>query len=66
VDDPLSEALSAHWRQAAGDADALTRFAPVFGDLAGAPALVAALAPHLRSLAEHGAAATLQRLPPAA
>lgn len=63
VDDPQAAVLHAHWLRCAGDADALTRHAPVFGDLAGAPALVAALAPHLRSLAERGAPATLETLP---
>lgn len=63
VDDPMAADLHAHWLRAGGDADTLTRFAPVFGDLAGAPALVAALQPHLRSLAERGVAATLENLP---
>lgn len=63
VDDPLAAELHAHWQRSAGDADALTRFGPVFGDLAGAPALVTALAPHLHSLADRGALATLEALP---
>lgn len=66
VDDPQAAPLQAHWRAAGGDADALTRYAPVFGDLAGAPGLVAALAPALRALREHGAAGTLARLSAAA
>ncbi|WP_088286834.1 mannitol dehydrogenase family protein [Ideonella sp. A 288] len=68
VDDPLAAALAdlvakadaqatAHAR-----ADALTRFAPVFGDLAGHPALVAALAPALESLRGRGARATLEAM----
>lgn len=72
ADDPLAAELHAHWLRSAGDtgrdesadlARALTQFPPVFGDLAGAPALVAALAPHLRSLAERGPLATLESLP---
>ncbi len=65
VDDPLAAALQAQWRQAQALASAtaraehLTRFAPVFGDLAGEPRLVAALAPRLQSLSERGVVATL-------
>ena len=65
IDDPLAAALQAlvHEGQATPDARAraehLTRFAPVFGDLAGEPRLVAALAPRLQSLRERGVAATL-------
>ncbi len=65
IDDPLAAALQAlvHEGQAMPDARAraehLTRFAPVFGDLAGEPRLVAALAPALQSLRERGVAATL-------
>lgn len=62
-DDPLASELHAHWRRSAGDADALTRFTPVFGDLAGAPVLVAALERSLRSLRESDALAALQALP---
>jgi fructuronate reductase len=67
IDDPLAQALVA-WVQAAESvpdararADALTRFAPVFGDLAGSPPLVAAIAPALASLRAEGVVATLQR-----
>ncbi len=65
IDDPLAAALQVLVRdgQAVPDARAraehLTRFAPVFGDLAGEPRLVAALAPPLQSLHERGVAATL-------
>ena len=65
VDDPLAASLQACWREAPalGSAKAcaehLTRFAPVFADLAGEPRLVAALAPHLQSLRERGVLATL-------
>ena len=55
-----TERADAH---AQAQAQALTHFQPVFGDLAGAPALVAALAPHLRSLAERGPLATLESMP---
>ena len=65
IDDPLAPALQV--LHAAGEsiadaharADHFTRFAPVFGDLAGAPRFVEALAPALQSLREHGVAATL-------
>jgi fructuronate reductase len=65
IDDPLAAALQALQREAEAlpgalaCAERLTRFAPVFGDLAGEPRLVAALAPHLQSLRERGVAATL-------
>ena len=65
IDDPLAAALQALMREsdalpdAHARADHLTRFAPVFGDLAGEPRLVAALAPPLQSLHERGVAATL-------
>ena len=75
ADDPLAAELQAHWQRSGGGragaggtdavrlASSLTHFQPVFGDLAGAAALVAALAPHLRSLAERGPLATLESLP---
>lgn len=65
IDDPLAPALQALAREAEALADPLaraerlTRFAPVFGDLAGEPLLVAALAPALQSLRERDVAATL-------
>jgi fructuronate reductase len=65
IDDPLAALLQALWREAQALPDAraraehLTRFAPVFGDLAGEPRLVAALAPWLQSLQARGVAATL-------
>jgi fructuronate reductase len=65
IDDPLAAALQAWQREGDALADAqacadhLTRFTPVFGDLAGEPRLVAALAPPLQSLRERGVAATL-------
>jgi fructuronate reductase len=68
LEDPLAADLRALHRQAgtAGDdraaAALFTGYAPVFGDLAGAPPLVAALAPHLGSLRARGAAATLAAL----
>ena len=65
IDDPLAPALQA--LHAAGEsignaharAEHFTRFAPVFGDLAGEPRLVEALAPALQDLRERGVAATL-------
>jgi fructuronate reductase len=69
VDDPLAAqlvALHADVQRLPDDrarAEACTRFATVFGDLAGAPALVDGLARHLRSLRENGVVATLERLP---
>ena len=65
IDDPLAPALKALYAQARtqGDAraqaDCFTRFAPVFGDLAGEPSLVDALAASLHSLQRRGVAATL-------
>jgi len=65
IDDPLAEALQALYRDAealqtaAARADHFSRFTPVFGDLAGEPRLVEALAPALQSLRECGVAATL-------
>lgn len=65
IDDPLAAALQARWHEARAlpdaqaGADHLTRFAPVFGDLAGEPRLVAALAPALQSLGQRGVRATL-------
>ncbi|HEY6135951.1 MAG TPA: mannitol dehydrogenase family protein [Rubrivivax sp.] len=68
IDDPQAAALTALWHDAAGlpgalaRAQALTRYAPVFGDLANAPALAAAVAPALESLRQHGVRATLEAL----
>jgi len=65
IDDPLAPALQQLLRGADAQPDMraraeyLTRFAPVFGDLAGEPRLVDALAPALRGLSERGVAATL-------
>jgi fructuronate reductase len=65
LDDPLASALRALHAEAAAHTDAaaraaaFTRFAPVFGDLADAPRLVAALAPALERLRTLGVAATL-------
>lgn len=65
LDDPQAAALRAlrtqamaqpHWR---ARAEAFTRYAPVFADLAGHEALVAALGPALSELHERGAARTL-------
>ena len=70
IDDPLAAALQALHRdgEALPDAHAraehFTRFAPVFGDLAGEPRLVAALAPALQRLRERGVAATLSPFDP--
>ena len=70
IDDPLAAALQALHTQAEAlpdahaRADHFSRFAPVFGDLAGAPRLVAALAPALHSLRQHGVAATLSAFSP--
>jgi len=67
VDDPLAPALTALAARAAtlptaaARADAFTRFAPVFGDLAGQPRLVHALARALDDLAAQGVAATLEQ-----
>jgi fructuronate reductase len=68
IDDPLADALAAHVARAEAIADgraraaALTRFAPVFGDLADVPALVDALVPPLESLRTRGVRATLEVL----
>ena len=65
IDDPLAPLLQALIRQADALADpreraeCLTRCAPVFGDLAGEPRLIDALAPALESLRQRGVAATL-------
>ena len=65
LDDPLAPALQALHREvealpdAQARAEHFSRFAPVFGDLAGEPRLVAALTPALQSLRERGVAATL-------
>ncbi len=65
IDDPLAAPLQVLWQQAAAmpdalaRADMLTRYAPVFGDLAGVPALVSPLAAALESLRLRGVAATL-------
>lgn len=66
VDDPLGEPLRALHARAESLLDplerarAFTTFAPVFGDLAGHPGLVAALAPALASLRTRGVEATLR------
>jgi len=66
IDDPLAAALQGLSREAMAlpdprdRAERLTLFAPVFGDLAGEPRLVSALAPWLQSLQERGVAATLR------
>ena len=66
IDDPLADDLVALARRAEALPDPrartemLTRYAPVFGDLAGAPALVAAVAPALESLRAQGVQATLE------
>ena len=44
----------------------LLGYEPVFGDLAGAPDLVAAVMPWVRQLRQAGAARTLADLPPQA
>ena len=65
IDDPLAPALQALHLAAESIADPraradhFTRFAPVFGDLAGEPRFVDALAIALQSLRERGVAATL-------
>ena len=70
IEDPLAGALQALHAQAEAlpnahaRADHFCRFAPVFGDLAGEPRLVAALAPALDSLRAHGVAATLAAFNP--
>ncbi len=66
IDDPLAGELLVLAQQADRLPDpheraaAYTRFAPVFGDLAGHPALVAAVAPALESLRTRGVTATLK------
>jgi fructuronate reductase len=65
IDDPLAGTLQARLQEAnampdaRARADHLTRFAAVFGDLAGEPRLIDALAPALQSLRQRGVAATL-------
>lgn len=67
LDDPLAAELAALHARAATQATpaeraaTFTRFAPVFGDLADAPALVEALAHALEALRSHGVAGTLER-----
>ena len=69
LDDPLALALRALHAEAerqpdaAARAAAFTRFAPVFGDLADTPRLVAALAPALERLRTQGVVATLEAPP---
>jgi len=66
IDDPLADELLDLARRAEmkadprARADLLTRFAPVFGDLAGVAALVDAVAPALESLRTRGVRATLE------
>lgn len=66
INDPLAAELQALRARAEQADDELQRaallagFAPVFGDLAGDARLVAALAPHARSLRERGVMATLE------
>ncbi|MFO1539245.1 MAG: mannitol dehydrogenase family protein [Chloroflexota bacterium] len=68
VDDPLAAELATLHARAVGEptiearAAAFTRFAPVFGDLADAPALVAPLARGLAALRDDGVAGALARL----
>jgi fructuronate reductase len=65
IEDPLADPLRRLRAQADAFGDpierarAYTQFAPVFGDLAGHPGLVAALAPPLASLHARGVEATL-------
>jgi mannitol-1-phosphate/altronate dehydrogenase len=67
LDDPLADELAALHVRAMGRATAnecaaeITRFSPVFGDLADEPRLVAALAHALEALQSHGVAAALAR-----
>jgi fructuronate reductase len=69
IDDPQADALQALQARALqhGDATAQARVlcghAPVFGDLAGHPALVAVVARHLHALQARGVLATLEALP---
>ena len=66
INDPLAEPLRALHGAAQAlhndhqRADLFSRFAPVFGDLAGSPALVGALAVHLRILRQQGVAQALK------
>jgi fructuronate reductase len=69
IDDPLAAELAA-WRSRAmarpstlERAAEFTRFAPVFGDLAGEPRLAAAIASAWDRLQTQGAAATLEQYP---
>ena len=70
IDDPLADALRALYARAMSQPTAheqaaeVTRFAPVFGDLAGEPRLVEALARALESLLGAGVRATLEGLQP--
>jgi mannitol-1-phosphate/altronate dehydrogenase len=67
IDDPLAAELAALHARATAARDSgeraatFTRFAPVFGDLADVPGLVAPLARALDALASQGAATALQR-----
>ena len=70
IDDPLAPQLQALHAQGEtlaeprARAEHFTHFAPVFGDLAGEPRFVEALAAALRSLRERGVAATLAHTHP--
>jgi fructuronate reductase len=67
LDDPLADELAALYARAMGCATPqaraaeITRFAPVFGNLADEPRLVAALARAIEALQSQGVAATLAR-----
>jgi fructuronate reductase len=67
IDDPLAPALSALYARARAcestpkQAAEFSRFAPVFGDLAGEPRLVAALASALEALRAQGVSGALRR-----
>ncbi len=67
LDDPLAAELAALHARAMSRPTAheraaeFTRFAPVFGDLADEPRLVAALSAALEALREHGVPVTLER-----
>jgi fructuronate reductase len=70
IDDPLATELTALHARALGEPEVreqariFTLYRPVFGDdLAGQPALVAALAAHLHSLRTLGVRATLEAMP---
>jgi len=69
IDDPQAAELAALRQRAQAAADLTaqaacwTRLAPVFGDLADQPTLVAALADALRSLQQRGVRGTLEALP---